>query len=187
MYSCYILNKKLNKILQEPDWPFGFKSWILKITLFCLLSFVFISCTTPCHSLSLIVISYHSLSFVVTCCLSLSFIVTRFITRCHSLPLVATRSLSLSLVVPLVDICCTNRCHSLSLVVIHCTIRCHLLSLVVTRCTTRLSLYERSCSREMLPVPRKKRLKRFKSLSVAMCNGFGNRGNKSNVLWNLKF
>ena len=57
----------------------------LKITLFYLLSFVFICCTTPCHSLSLIVICYHSLSFVVTRCLSLSFVVTQFITRCHSL------------------------------------------------------------------------------------------------------
>ena len=36
------------------------------ITLFYLLSFVFICCTTPSHSLSLVVICYHSLSFVAT-------------------------------------------------------------------------------------------------------------------------
>ena len=67
------------------------------ITLFYLLSFVFICCTTPSHSLSLVVICYHSLSFVVT--------------RWHSLSLV-----------PLVVICCTTR-HSLSLVVTRCTTR----------------------------------------------------------------
>ena len=43
-----------------------------------MLSFVFICCTTPCHSLSLIVTCYQLLSFVVTRRHSLSFV-------CHSI------------------------------------------------------------------------------------------------------
>ena len=85
-----------------------------KIALFYLFSFVFVYCTSPCHSLSLIVIYYHSLSFVVTPCPSLSLGVTRFITRCHSL----------SIDVTLAVIRCTTRCHSLY----------HSLSFPVTRC-----------------------------------------------------
>ena len=73
--SSYILHRKLNKIIQEPD----------KITLFYLLSFVFIRFITRCHSLSLIIIFCYSLSFAVTRCHSLSFVVTCCTTRCHSL------------------------------------------------------------------------------------------------------
>ena len=95
-----------------------------KMTLFYLLSFVFIRFNTRCHLPSLIAIFCYSLSFVVTRRHSLSFFVTYCTTRCHSL------YHSLSLVV----ICCTTRCHSLLLVVILCTTRCHSLSLVVIRC-----------------------------------------------------
>ena len=84
-----------------------------KITLFYLLSFVFIYHSLSCHSLSLIVIFCYSLSFVVTCCHSLLFVVTCCATRCHSL----------SLVVPLVVIRCTSRCHSLSFNVTRFTTR----------------------------------------------------------------
>ena len=105
--SSYILLKKLNKI---------FRKWIgllfllkHKITLFYLLSFVFIRFMTRCHSLSLIVIFSYSLSFVVI--------------RCHLL------YHSLSLVVSFVVICCTTRYHllyhSLSFVVPLAVIRYH--------------------------------------------------------------
>ena len=88
-----------------------------KITLFYLLSFIFIRFITRCHSLSLIVIFVtrcHSLSFVVSCCTtrrhsfnhSLSFVVVLDVTRCHSLPFI----------VPLVVI----RCHSLTFDVTRC-------------------------------------------------------------------
>ena len=76
------------------------------------ISFAFIQCATPCHSL------YYSLPSVDTRCHSLSFIVTRchslyhLLSRCHSLyhslSFVATRCHSLSLVVRLV----VTRCHS---------------------------------------------------------------------------
>ena len=68
--SSYILHKKLNKIIQEPDWLFV-SFWNIKSRYFSyphLFSFV----------LSLAVIRCHSLSF--------------FGTRCHSLSLVAIRS-----------------------------------------------------------------------------------------------
>ena len=94
-----------------------------KITLFYLLSFVFIRFITRCHSLSLIVIFCYSLSFVVSCCT----------TRCHSL------NHSLPFVVPL-DV---TLCHSLSFVVPLVFIRCHSLSFDATRCTTLLSFYKR--------------------------------------------
>ena len=98
-----------------------------KITLFYLLSFVFIRFMTRCHSLSLIVIFSYSLSFVVI--------------RCHLL----YHSLSL---VSFVVICCTTRhhllYHSLSFVVPLVVIRYRSLSFDVTRCTTRLSFYKRS-------------------------------------------
>ena len=74
--SSYILHRKLNKIIQEPD----------KITLFYLLSFVFIRFITRCHLLSLIVVV--SLLLVILCHLlhhSLSLFATRWTTRCHSL------------------------------------------------------------------------------------------------------
>ena len=41
--SSYILRKKLNKIIQEPDWSY-------LITLFYLLSFIFIRFITRCYS-----------------------------------------------------------------------------------------------------------------------------------------
>ena len=91
-----------------------------KITLFYLLSFVFINFNTRCHSASLIVKFCYPLSFVDTCF--------------HSL----------SLPVPLVVTCCHSFYHSLSLVVIRYATRCHLLSCVVNRCTSRLSLYKLS-------------------------------------------
>ena len=75
-----------------------------KITLFYLLSFIFICFITRCHSLSLVIFCY-SLSSVVTCCT----------TRCHSL------YDSLSFVV----IRCTIRSHSLLFVVPFVVIRCH--------------------------------------------------------------
>ena len=81
-----------------------------KVTLFYLLSFIFICFITRCHSLSLIVIFCYSLSFAVTRCHSLSFVVTFCTTHCHSL----------SLFILLV----ATRCHSLY----------HSLSFVVTRC-----------------------------------------------------
>ena len=84
-----------------------------KITLFYLLSFVFICFITCCHSLSLIVIfcyRCHSLSFAVSCCTTRCH---RWITRCHSL----CHSMSL---VPLIAMRRTTCCHSLSLVVIRC-------------------------------------------------------------------
>ena len=74
-----------------------------KITLFYLLSFVFIRCTTRCYLLS--------------------FVITRCITRCHLLSLIITGCHSLSFVGPLVVIPCTTRCHSFSLVVTRCTTR----------------------------------------------------------------
>ena len=98
----YTLHRKLNKIIQEPDWPFLLKH---KIILFYLLSFVFI-CFIPrchymsrivifCYSLSFLVIRCHSLSFVVTCCTtrypSKSLFMTHVVTCCHSLSLVVTR------------------------------------------------------------------------------------------------
>ena len=94
-----------------------------KITLFYLLSFVFICFITRCHSLSLIVIF----------CYSLSLTVPLVVTHCHSL------YHSLSLVVS-PDVI---RCHSLSFVAPLVFIHCHSLSFDVTRCTTRLSFYKR--------------------------------------------
>ena len=102
----YILHKNLSKIIQEPHWPFV-AFWNL-ISLFYLLPFVFICCTTRCHSLPLIVICCQSLSFVVP------FAVTRCTTRCHSL------QHSLSLVTPLIVICCHSLHHSWSFFVTRC-------------------------------------------------------------------
>ena len=89
----YILHKKLNKIVQKPDWPF-ISFWNIK-------SLHFTYCYLFWFVLSLAVIRCHSLPF--------------FVTRCHSLavPLVVTRCHSLSLVV----IRCHSLCHSVSLVV----------------------------------------------------------------------
>ena len=128
--SSYILQRKLNKIIQEADWAstlaFCF-FWNIKSLYF-----------TYSHShsfvLSLAVIRCYSLSFFVTRCHLLSFVVTCCTTRCHSL------YHSLSLVIPLDVI----RCYSLTFVVPRVVIRCHSLSFDVTRCTTRLSFYKRS-------------------------------------------
>ena len=91
IYSSYTLHKKLEKILQEPDWPLV-SFWNLKWLYFiCSNSFLFV--------VPLPVIRCYSLSYVITRCLSLSFVTTRFITRCHSLSLIVIR--------------CTTRCHSM--------------------------------------------------------------------------
>ena len=118
--SSYILHRKLNKNIQEADWPsrlaFCFSRNVksLYFTYFHSYSFV----------LSLAVLRCHSLSFFVTRCHSLSLaappVVTRWITRCHSL------YHSMSLVV--------SRCHSLY----------HLFSFVVTGCHS-MSLDEPLC------------------------------------------
>ena len=122
--SSYILHRKLNKIIQEADWPSR-------------LAFCFI------WNIKSLYFKYsHSHSFVlwlaVIRCLSLSF----FLTRCHSL------SLAIPLAVSFVVICCTTRYHllyhSLSFVVPLVVICYHSLSFDVTRCTTRLSFYKRS-------------------------------------------
>ena len=92
-----ILHKKVNKVLQEPDWLFV-TFWNLKSLYF-----------TCSHLFSLIVpyvvICFHSLPFVVTrrhlMYQPLSLSVTRCATLCNSLSLVAIRSHSLSLDVPL--------------------------------------------------------------------------------------
>ena len=128
--SSYILHRKLNKIIQEADWPsrlaFCF-FWNIKSLYFTYshsYSFVLSLAVIRCYSLSFFVTRCHLLSFVVTCCT----------TRCHSL------YHSLSLVIPLDVI----RCYSLTFVVPRVVIRCHSLSFDVTRCTTRLSFYKRS-------------------------------------------
>ena len=81
-----------------------------KITLFYLLSFVFIHFNTRCHSASLIVKFCFPLSFVDTCFHSLSLAVPLVvITCCHLLsfvmPLVVIRCRLLPLDVPLVCLC----------------------------------------------------------------------------------
>ena len=103
-----VLHKKLNKVLQEPNWPFV--SFCNLKSLFYLLLFVLICCTTP----------YHKLSLIVICCHSLLLDLSLVAIHCHSL------YHSLPFVVSLVVIRCTTRCHSLLLVV----------PPVVTRCTT---------------------------------------------------
>ena len=110
MCSSYILHKKFNKLVQEPDWPFV-SSWNLKslsilFFLICFHSFY--------HSLSFPVTHchfYHLLSFVVTRCHPLLFVVTRCTTRCHSLY--------------------TTHCHLLSFAATRCIKLCQLLSLDV--------------------------------------------------------
>ena len=100
-YNIYTLNKKFNKIVQEPDWLFV-SFWNLK----SLLLLTLIRFHSFYHSLSFIVIFYYSLSFVVTHCHSLyhwlSLVVAFVVTRCLSL------SLIVSLVV-IVVIRCTTR------------------------------------------------------------------------------
>ena len=97
----YILHTKLNKIIQEADWPSRFT--------FCfsrnIKSLYFTYSHSYSFALSLAVIHYHSWSFFVTRCHSLSFAVSCCTTRCHSL------NHSLPFVVPLY----VTRCHSMSL------------------------------------------------------------------------
>ena len=102
--SSYILHKKLNKIIQEPDWPFV--SILLTLIRF----------HSVCHSLSFAMTHCHFLLHGVTRChsfFSLSSVVTRCTTRCYSLsfvvPLVVIRCHSFSLVVPLVCLFINNR------------------------------------------------------------------------------
>ena len=127
--SSYILHRKLNKIIQEADWPsrlaFCF-FWNIKSLYFTYshsYSFVLSLAVIRCYSLSFFITRCHLLSFVVTCCN----------TSCHSL------YHSYSFAVPLDVI----HCHSLSFVVPLVVIRCHSLSFNVTQCTTRLSFYKR--------------------------------------------
>ena len=150
--SSYILHRKLNKIIQEADWPsrlaFCF-FWNIKSLYFTyshsysfVLSLAVMSfAVTHCHFLLLVVIRCHSLSFFATYCTtrchSFSLVVILCTARCHSL------YRSLSFVVPLVVI----RCHSLSFVVPLIVNRCHSLSFVFTRCTIRLSFHKRSFNR----------------------------------------
>ena len=107
IYSSYILHKKLNKILLEPDWSFV-SFWNLKSQFFI-----------GSHSFSFVVpapvIRYHLLSFVITRCHSLSLNLSLVAITCYSLSITVTRCNSLSLVAPLVDIYWTTHCHSLSL------------------------------------------------------------------------
>ena len=122
VYSSYILHKKLNKILQEPDWSFV-QFWNLKSLYF-----------TYSHSFSfflwLAVIRCHSLSFFVTCSHSLSLVAIRY----HSLSVAVIGCHSLSFVVIRCTTCCDSLYHSLSLFFVRCTTRCHSFSLVIVRC-----------------------------------------------------
>ena len=118
--SSYILHRKLNKIIQEVDWPsrlaFCF-FWKIKSFYFTYshsYSFALSLAVIRCHSLSFFVtrchLLYHSLSLIVTPCITpchwlyhpMSFVVT----RCHSLhhlfSFIVTRCHSMSLDVPLV-------------------------------------------------------------------------------------
>ena len=99
----YILRKKLNKIIQEPNW-LSVLFWSIKslyFTYYYSYSFVLSLTVIRCHSLSF-------LSLVVTYCHSLSFVVSLVVNHC------TTRCHSLSFDVTLVVIRCNTRCHSLS-------------------------------------------------------------------------
>ena len=103
--SSYILHTKLNKIIQEADWPsrlvFCFP-WNIKSLYFTYAhsySFVLSLAIIHCHSLSFFVTRCHSLSFVFSCCTthchslnhSLPFVVPLDVTRCPSLSFDVTR------------------------------------------------------------------------------------------------
>ena len=127
--NSYVLHRKLNKIIQEADWPsrlaFCF-FWNIKSLYFTYshsYSFVLSLAVIRCYSLPFFITRCHLLSLVVTCCN----------TSCHSL------YRSYSFAVPLDVI----HCHSLSFAVPLVVIRCHSLSFDVTQCTTRLSFYKR--------------------------------------------
>ena len=110
--GSYIFHRKLNKIIEEADWPsrlaFCF-FWNIKSLYFTYThsySFVLALGVIRCHPLSFFTIRCHSLSLAVL------LVVTRWITRCHSLY------------------------HSIALVVTRCNLLYHLLSFVVTRCNS---------------------------------------------------
>ena len=73
--SSYILHKKVNKTIEQPDWP-SVSFWNIKSLYFTYphsaTYSTYIRFITHCHSLSLTVIF----------CYSLSFLITRFTTRC---------------------------------------------------------------------------------------------------------
>ena len=107
LYSSYILHKKLNKILQEPDCPF--------VSFWNLNSFYFIFSHSFSFVVPISIIGCHSLSLVITRCHSLLLIDIRFHSIYHSLSFVVPR--------------CTTRYHSLYhsfwFVVTRCTTPCH--------------------------------------------------------------
>ena len=86
IYSSYVLHKKSNKILQEPDWPFV-SFWNLKSPYFiCFHSFSFVV-PLPlirCHSLLFVIICYLSLSFIVILCHLIYYSLSLVGVRCHS-------------------------------------------------------------------------------------------------------
>ena len=92
--SSHILYRKLNRIIQEPDWPFVSHSY----------AFVLSLSVIHCHSWSFLVTLFHLLSLVVIRCHllyhSLSLVVILCTTRCHSL----------SLDVPLVCLFINDQC-----------------------------------------------------------------------------
>ena len=93
--SSYILLKKLNEIVEEPDClsvSFG-NIKLLYFTYPHSYSIVLSIAVIRCHRMSFFVIGSHSLSIVVP------LVVNRFTTRCHSLSFVVT--------------CCTTRYHLL--------------------------------------------------------------------------
>ena len=110
----YCIENRIKLFRNQTDLLFLLK---YKITLFYLLSFVFIWFITRCHLLSLIVNFYYLLLFVVPRCHSLYFVVTCYTTRCHSLSLLV--------------ICFTTGCHSLYQSLSFVATRCHSLSLDV--------------------------------------------------------
>ena len=100
--SNYILHRKLIKLLRNQIGLLFLSKH--KITLFYLLSFVFIRFITRCHSLIVIFVTCcHSLSLVVTCCHSLiPLVVTLIHSLYHSFSFVITRCHFLLFDVPLV-------------------------------------------------------------------------------------
>ena len=99
--NSYILLKKLNEIVQEPD-CLSVSFWNMKLLYFTYSH----SYSIVLHSLSFSATEYHFLFLVAIRCQSLydslSIVLPLVVTRCHSLSLFVT--------------CCTTRCHSLSLI-----------------------------------------------------------------------
>ena len=103
--SSYILLKKLNEIVQEPD-CLSVSFWNIKLLYFTYshsYSIVLSIAVIRCHSMSFFVTRSHSLSIVVP------LVVNRFTTRCHSLSFVVTRCHLLYHSLSLVVTCCTTR------------------------------------------------------------------------------